>query len=268
MAGIKLITVDIDKTLIDDQMNIPQKNIDAIREAVNKGVNVAIVSGRSSSSIIKYMNILSLKSLIPSLGGCMLEEYDGTIIQDFSISCDVATSIYDIVKKHNEHTIAFRHRSWYTEEDNTYWNEKEFEATHVEGVFVNLRSFLEENEPNKIIMPCDKPDVIKQVLEELNNKFSNQVTCVLSSSKYLEIMPKNVDKGTSVNNMISYYHIKPTEVLAIGDYYNDLGMFKASYYKACPSNAPDDIKNLVDYVSCYDNNNAAVSDIIRHFLAL
>src|SRR5258705_8501906 len=44
---IRLLGIDVDGTLLDTRGQIPQANIDAIHAAVQAGIHVALVTGRS-----------------------------------------------------------------------------------------------------------------------------------------------------------------------------------------------------------------------------
>lgn len=265
MSDIKLITIDIDKTLIDDNMEIPQVNVDVINRVVNKGCNVTLCSGRSGASVRKYLVKLGIESLVPSLGGCMLAKWDGSVVQDHGISCEDALKIYEIAGKYDLHPFAFKLEDWYTNPENTFWIEREIAATGNVGIYLDMKEFLAANRPNKMLIPSLNAEVSEVVMKEINNLTGNRVICFLSSPTYIEAMPNGINKGTAVENLIDFYGIKRDNVLSIGDFYNDVDMFNAAGNTACPSNAPEDIRIMVDYVSPMDNNNGAVAEIIRHF---
>lgn len=263
---IKLVTIDIDKTLINDQMRIPESNIETIRKAVSKGCHIVLLSGRISSSVRKYMQVLGIQGIVPSDGGCVIEKWDGTIVKEYNIPCSDSVSIYDTIRKYNEYPLGYYRADWYYDKENSYWSEQEVLATDLLGKEVNLRDFISKTPVNKLLFPCLDAEIINKVKEEVLSNHSDTVDCFPSSLEYLEIMPKGVTKGTAVNDLISYFGIKKDEVLAIGDYYNDIDMFKAAGHSAAVNNAPDDIKKIVEYISPLDNNHGAVSQIINYYL--
>lgn len=265
VSQIKLVAIDIDNTLIKSDMQIPLENIQAINKTSAKGIIVVIVSGRSSSSVRKYMEILSLKTIVPSLGGCMLEEWNGKIIQDYSLSKEDALFIYDTAVKYNHLPIAFYHGDWFSDKRNTKWNDFEYYATHVGGHFPDLRQFFSETNLNKIIVPSTDSVVLSEIEKEVNTKIGDRVYGVYSSPRYLEFMPYGITKATAIRNLLDYYKLAKDEILAIGDFYNDIGMFQEAGNKAAVQNAPDKIKKIVDYVSPLDNNQGGVADILKHY---
>ena len=79
---VKLICIDVDNTLVDDQKNIPEPNREAIRWAhFEKGAHIAINSGRIAPSTRDYMERLGVHDAYPSLNGCVVQDWDGTLIE-------------------------------------------------------------------------------------------------------------------------------------------------------------------------------------------
>ena len=48
---VRLVAIDVDGTLVDDEKNIPPVNLRALRVAHARGVHIAIASGRMVQSI-------------------------------------------------------------------------------------------------------------------------------------------------------------------------------------------------------------------------
>ena len=51
---VDLLCIDIDGTLLDSRKELPRENVEAVRYALDKGVIVAIASGRSVSGIAAF----------------------------------------------------------------------------------------------------------------------------------------------------------------------------------------------------------------------
>ena len=66
-----------------------------------------------------------------------------------------------------------------------------------------------------------------------------------------------------VSNLLN---VPKNEILAIGDNENDLTMFNRGCHSACPSNASNNVKASVEYVSDLDCDHDSMVDIIKHFM--
>lgn len=52
---------------------------------------------------------------------------------------------------------------------------------------------------------------------------------IYSVGKYLDVLPKGVNKGTSLTKLVNYLHADPASVLVAGDTLNDLAMYQCGY---------------------------------------
>jgi hydroxymethylpyrimidine pyrophosphatase-like HAD family hydrolase len=88
--------------------------------------------------------------------------------------------------------------------------------------------------------------------------FSNDITTSFSFQYGMEINPAGISKGTAIATLCSLMGIRQGEVLSVGDFYNDIEMFKVSGYSAALGEAPDDVKKVAGTVvaSCREGGLA------------
>ncbi len=72
----------------------------------------------------------------------------------------------------------------------------------------------------------------------------------------LMLLPHGVSKGSGVRPVIGMLGLSPRDVLALGDAENDLDLFEACGFAACPGNAVAEVKARVDWVFPGDNGAA------------
>ena len=73
----KMIFLDLDGTLLDDNKRLPKENREAIDEALEQGHKVLICTGRPLSSAIKLLPLLGLDK-----PGCYAITFNGGLIYD------------------------------------------------------------------------------------------------------------------------------------------------------------------------------------------
>ena len=73
----KMIFLDLDGTLLDDQKNVPEYNMSAIKEALKQGHKVIICTGRPLCSAKKQFPVLGMEG-----EGCYAITYNGGLIYD------------------------------------------------------------------------------------------------------------------------------------------------------------------------------------------
>src|SRR5690606_37040063 len=69
MAPIRLVVLDIDGTLLDDDKRIPAANLEALRKARQAGVHVAIASGRMLPTIETVERLLEIDAVVIAYNG-------------------------------------------------------------------------------------------------------------------------------------------------------------------------------------------------------
>lgn len=263
----KLICSDVDSTLVDDYKKLSPKNREAIRKAVlEEGMHFAIISGRIAPSVRRYMDEIGITGVVPSLGGCLIEDWDGTIIEENVVDGRLAIKINDLIKAMDCLCFAYHHNDWYIDPGHPDWIKSEADATDTIGVVEDLTGLFGRINPNKLLGVHSDTDRVKRLSDAILERYSNEVDCFLSSPMYLEIVPKGVNKGTAVDALCRHYGIEKSNVLAIGDYYNDIDMLKIVGVPVTVRNAPDDIKAVARYVTESDCNNSAVAEALERFV--
>ncbi len=263
----KLICSDVDSTLVDDYKKLSPKNREAIRKAVlEEGMHFAIISGRIAPSVRRYMDEIGITGVVPSLGGCLIEDWDGTIIEENVVDGRLAIKINDLIKAMDCLCFAYHHNDWYIDPGHPDWIKSEADATDTIGVVEDLTGLFSRINPNKLLGVHSDTDRVKRLSDAILERYSNEVDCFLSSPMYLEIVPKGVNKGTAVDALCRHYGIERSNVLAIGDYYNDIDMLKIVGVPVTVRNAPDDIKAVARYVTESDCNNSAVAEALERFV--
>ena len=264
---IELISIDVDFTLVDDDKRIPARNREAILWArYQKGVHIAINSGRIAPSVRTYMEEIGIDDAYPSLGGCIVQSSDGAIIEEHTIDGTTAKAIRDIGRELDCGMFMYHHDDWFLDHGMEYWADSETKASRTRGTMTDLEELLKGMDPNKILAAHLTPERTSELERRIRQRFSGIVDCFKSSPWYLEVVPRGVNKGTAIQALCRHYGIGRENVMAIGDYYNDIDMLNASGLPVAMANAPADVKALARYVTKADNNRSGVAEAIYKFI--
>ena len=91
-----------------------------------------------------------------------------------------------------------------------------------------------------------------QKLAELFNYYQNnthEVSFTFTSPTSMDILPKGVSKGNALIKLAEHFQIKPERIAVIGDYMNDLEMFKVAGTSVAMGNAPQEVKQAADMIA-------------------
>jgi Cof subfamily protein (haloacid dehalogenase superfamily) len=260
LSGVLLVS-DMDGTLVTGNFTIPQRNLEAIERFKQKGGTFAIATGRANTSVEKFNSILNLTT--PAI------LYNGSAIYDlekheFILSKYLPESARILVKQAiklfpeigvevlGDGRIYVVNSNIWTERHTS--NESvEYDITHADSIKVGWNKVLFAGEYSRLQELC------KYTESYINDGWD----FVFSDPKYYEMLPAGVSKGSSLKILAEMLKISHNNVMAIGDYFNDLTMIKEAAVGAAPAGAPSEIKEQADIVvgSCEDG---AVADFIEY----
>jgi len=104
---------------------------------------------------------------------------------------------------------------------------------------------------------AEKIDLLKSVSTELDY--------LLTGDGYIEVVPKNINKGSAIKFLKDLYKINRNELIVIGDSGNDLSMFHQSTNSVTRSCARDFVINSVS--KTFDGGASVfVGNAIKHYI--
>ena len=251
----KMVLSDADGTLVNKDLIVSDKNIEAIKKINNKGIRFAIVSGRCPGGIESLINDKSIKYSLVSYSGAYIEDEDGNTIYEKGIPKEIVKEIIEFIEENHFKLTwnIFSFRDWYCKEYNNpdiIWEEKAIK------VKPKIGSYKDINVAHKVLCMCDINEVLK--IESMMKERFPSLSIVKSSPRYLEIMNSGINKAIALKKIADYYNIKQEETMAFGDNYNDLEMLEASGKAIVMANAPEDIKAKFSDITL-DNNQDGFS---------
>ncbi|NCC64833.1 MAG: HAD family phosphatase [Spirochaetia bacterium] len=252
MLEYKLICTDIDGTLLHPDGTITERTKKAIKEAYTKGIIVALVSGRLSHSLRLLQKELDITGPLGCFNGSLILDEAGTEIEAHPLDLQTYEKLLCFLFDNNVEHSVFTNERWFMREKNA-WYDVEVQTSHIEGNVHALERLSKIMHPNervfKVLVMDENPSTIQVLQEKLIKQFGQSLNIFNSSVRYIEILARGIDKGHAVRSLCKTYAIDASEVISIGDYYNDIGMFRASGYAVAMDNAPDLVKKHAHYIT-------------------
>ena len=259
----KIVMVDLDGTLLDDNKNVSNKNIEMINKVYKeKGVIFVIATGKNISDISYITDAIGEsinQYIIASNGAVIKNNVKNDYIVKKYLTDEEVINIIDTYKKHNLIGLIQTEKGPVIEDKL---------AAEVENVTYaeNLKDYVLENKISNIalITPMGKEEDLKLLKTELENKFSSLASTEVCdfthtnngktfSCKYIDVMKEGSTKANAIKILIDYLNISKEEVIAIGDGGNDIPMFEMAGYKIVMENANESVKSKAEYIT--DTNN-------------
>lgn len=95
--------------------------------------------------------------------------------------------------------------------------------------------------PNRMAYHYDPHQIQPATLDKINHAGFDYV---LAYQRYLDVLPKGVNKGSSLKRLVEHLAISQQHVVTFGDSMNDHAMFDVGYKSVIVANAEEELKNL------------------------
>jgi Cof subfamily protein (haloacid dehalogenase superfamily) len=247
---IKLFVCDIDNTLLNKNVGLPQANLEAILALQKAGVIVALASGRINSGMVELSKELQLDQyggyLIASNGAYVKSLSDGRILSNELIALDKLKEMADHIKRLGIHaSIQQGDLLAYTVADEALSYDRDVIGLQVEQ-HDDLSSYLYEAANKVEVTGWFHGD--EAPFDEFTKLYQNDYSLIRGRGTFLDVMPLGITKATGVAVVMKELHLKKEEVAAIGDGENDRHMLKAAGLSATLANARASLQEDVDHV--------------------
>jgi hypothetical protein len=273
---IKLIVVDIDGTISGDANQVNDAVKQAIKAAQAKGVKVAIATGRMYRSAVRFHELIgSDLPLISYQGAFIKDPKTNELVGHWPVDIDQALSLLDDLGEYATHDQLSIHI--YVNDElyvrkMTPQTEAYAERSQVRvNVVGDLREFLtgkSTEPPTKILALSDTAELVTEMLRVLKGRYTPQELYLTKSvATFFEATNPIANKGTAVKHLAeNILGFERSQVLAIGDNFNDLEMIEYAGIGVVMGNAPESLKPLGDWLAPTVENDGAAAAIAKFVL--
>ncbi len=271
----KLVAIDLDGTLLDMNKEISDRNKQAIKRAMEKGVKVVICSGRVYTGARLYAReIGSTDPIIACNGAIITEGLDGDIVYSVYMETEVAVKVNSICQKHGIYYHVYAGDTLLTEKlgftSKKYYERNKFlppeDRVDIE-VVKNMEAKLRElaGKVLKFVIVSDQPQLLKKVRYEMEQL--TEVDVMSSNYDNFEVMKKGVSKGAALERLSDLLDIPAHMMVAIGDNENDISMFDYAGLSIAMGNGEPEAKAAAKYVTEANDEDGVAKAIEKFILA-
>lgn len=97
--------------------------------------------------------------------------------------------------------------------------------------------------------------------QHLGPMFDEDVNIVLSGEIWIDAMNKNVNKANGLKIILNHYNLNPSNLIAFGDYHNDIQMLELANKSYAVANAHPDVKIIADEIIENNDTNSVLRKI-------
>lgn len=264
----KVLVLDIDGTLTNSKKEITPATKQALQEIMMAGHKVMLASGRPTPGMKRYEKELELSKyggfLLSFNGARIIDCRSGEIVYQRLLPLHIVPGLHYYAKQRGCGLLTYfgEHIISAFEPDEYLELESRINGMPV-SVVPDFKDFV-DFEINKCLLTAPV-DIAPSVEEELKEKYKEVASVYRSEPFFIEVMPKNVDKATSLEQMLSSFGIKRENIICCGDGFNDLSMIQYAGVGVAMGNAQQVVKDAADYITA-TNDEDGIVEVINKFI--
>ncbi len=260
---IRLIAVDLDHTLLDHDLRVPERNRRALAAAAERGATVAIATGRTHESAERFALELGLDAPVISYNGAMIRR-PGELepMRHVPLPADLAAEIVERLVREQIDFIYFHDNVLHAQRFD-HWAWEYLERTGDRPVVTGDMRRLAGAEPTKILL-MGSPEETLERYELFAREYRGRVYATVSLPQYVELLHPEATKAGALRWLAGHLGVPMKSTMALGDSLNDLEMVQAAGVGVFMAAADEKLRAQADFVP--DSAEGGVAEAVERLV--
>jgi len=262
----KMLVVDMDDTLLNDDHEISIENREMLLKAQELGVYVVLASGRPTSAMINFAKELQCdinNSFMISFNGSTITDLkEDKVLFEHSLSKEQIHALYDFSQQNKTHIITYFDGKIISETNSEYIDVEK----NITGLELDIVSSFKDRVTSSAVkcILLEEPTYLKNI-EKVLKEVMPELSICMSKPFFLEAAPNGIDKGASIQILAEKLNIHQSEIIAVGNAGNDLTMVQYAGLGVWVDNVDPELREFGDIIVA-SNNNHGVAEVVRRFI--
>ena len=267
---VKLIALDLDDTLLNDERQITDGTVEALRECARRGIYVVLCSGRAEDAILPFVRRLEIAGMeagrfLIAINGCSIFDlHKRQQIFCRKVEADILIRTNEVAEARGLRSEVYTPDTIYYREE-TKWTKLDVDLCGLKGAAVeNYDEFLKTGF-TKMLVPGEPAELL-DLQKDLRAEFGDRAVIFTSKPYFLEILPPNCGKGEAVSWLANELGFGMEKVMGFGDSMNDESLIRMAGHGVAMCNGLEEIKKIAKHVTNFDNNHDGVGEFIKKYV--
>lgn len=276
-SHIAVIALDLDGTLLDSHGRVPAENADAIRRAIDAGIEIVLATGRRFDFARPVFEKLPAPLTLILSNGAIIKTGDGETLLRHVLPTEVARSVLAMTPQHRARAALLFDRP---REGQIVYERVDWDHPRHAPFFAANRPFISEVEPLDEALVEDPLQLIftggcdemRALFEQLRSApHTDQYAVALTEYRgrdfsLVDVIHARCSKGAALREWTTRRGLSPAQIMAAGDNLNDLQMLEFAGHPVVMGNAVDELKTR-GWAMTATNDHAGVAHAIDEVLA-
>jgi Cof subfamily protein (haloacid dehalogenase superfamily) len=260
----RLLALDLDGTLLNGALRLSDTNAEAVRAAMERGVQVVLATARFYGIALRTASRLDVQTPLICSNGALVKRPNGDELLHLDLDLDLAREV----------TTLGDERGWdmfTTIGDVTYMQMRPgvIPERLPGGLKVADRQsdHIQEAPPTCVLVFGE--DAVNEISERFLPTYEGRagfsINRPTNSPHYVILTHPYANKAHALEAVLKDLAVPPEETIAIGDSESDIGMFRLAGLGIAMRNSPDEVKREALHVAP-SNDEDGVAWAIQKFL--
>ncbi|MBD3921443.1 Cof-type HAD-IIB family hydrolase [Paenibacillus sp. PR3] len=261
MSDIQAIVLDLDGTLLGSDKSISPRNYQAVKRCFDSGIHIIVATARPPRAANQFVENFPFADYLVYYNGALTICKSKHTQQHISIPMEISQQINNFIESHAPQSMIN-----YEVNDACYTctpipdsqlSHFGFRLNDPKPLVVD-KGFIRSLSPTKILVHgySTWTDVIEQFGDHVN-------VIATDGGALVQIMQKSASKEEAVQGVLDEIGVKSENVMAFGDDFNDLGLFRMCGFPIAMENAIIELKNCAAHVTSSNDNDGVAVGIER-----
>jgi Cof subfamily protein (haloacid dehalogenase superfamily) len=243
-AKYRLLALDLDGTIIDAQLNLDPRDVEAVARIQAAGIEVIASTGRPFPGAVPWARRLGLDGPIICYQGAQVRMPSGETLLDHGIPHEVAMEVIQFARERDLHVQAYRDDNLIVERDRPEAHQYSEHAEMPIHVVEDLDKAMGATTPKLVIVAPSL--ALEKLLPEVRRRWQGMLNAATSMPTYLEFTSGETDKAMALQFVCERMEISREQTAAVGDGRNDASMIAWAGLGVAIEGSPPEVQAAAD----------------------
>jgi len=268
---IKMVGLDLDGTLLNEQKKVSPHTWDVLSAAMEKGVTVLVATGRPLAGVpAELLRFPGMRYVLTANGARITDQQSDKILYERLLDPKDAEKVLDIFAEYDTLREVFHDGNGYM--DRTEGIERFFDNPLMKDYTLATRKPVDNMKEvihqlprgfDKVRAVFSSPSDRAEAWQRIYSETGLTVTDAISND--IEVNRAGVNKGSALLQLGELLDIRQEEIMACGDGMNDLEMISRVGLGVAMENGIKEVKLAAEYITD-TNDNEGVAKAIEKFV--
>lgn len=259
-----IIALDVDGTLLDERHQLRPATREAVRRAADAGAEIVLCTGRGPSNTLPVLEELGLSGTLITHNGAATVEAEGRkVLHRFELNNDHLAPYLAYCREHGVHFDINTAFELFIEQTNA-------EADVMYGKYQIRPIRRQPNDPLPdglvkftVFGSFEQMDRVQRDWEAWDSPLQR----IRSGDFFIDVQHADASKGRALEQLAKLRGVDPGRIMAIGNYYNDVGMLEYAGLGVAMGNSPDAVKSAADAVTSTNDEDGVAAALAAYLYA-